>query len=199
MVEAGVGAINVSWWGRGSYEDRAVHLLMDVMRAHRIHVTFHLEPVRRRPQLELRERHPVSAAGVRRAAALGCISAAVQCRWNCRARVQDVLHQPPARVHRLPRRKATVPELHRRRGLAPSDGSGAQRAAPGLRSHHAALRLTGGREDARLRLRRDGHLQQLRRAVHVAPLCPRVQRDKPRVLVQRQSWIRCRRAERHRA
>jgi hypothetical protein len=44
IVEAGVGAINVSWWGPGSYEDRAVHLLMDVMRAHGIHVTFHLEP-----------------------------------------------------------------------------------------------------------------------------------------------------------
>jgi glycosyl hydrolase family 99 len=44
MIDAGVGAINVSWWGRGSYEDRAVHLVMDVMRAHGIHVSFHLEP-----------------------------------------------------------------------------------------------------------------------------------------------------------
>jgi hypothetical protein len=44
IVGTGVGAINVSWWGRGSYEDNAVHLLMDVMRAHGIHVTFHIEP-----------------------------------------------------------------------------------------------------------------------------------------------------------
>ena len=42
--EAGVGAINLSWWGKGSQEDRAVPLIMDVMRAHDIHVAFHLEP-----------------------------------------------------------------------------------------------------------------------------------------------------------
>ncbi|HYT73546.1 MAG TPA: hypothetical protein VEL79_02255 [Vicinamibacterales bacterium] len=44
IADAGVGAINVSWWGRDSYENAAVPLLMDVMRAHDIHVTFHLEP-----------------------------------------------------------------------------------------------------------------------------------------------------------
>ena len=44
MASAGVGAINVSWWGRGSWTDQATPLLMDVMRAHDIHVTFHLEP-----------------------------------------------------------------------------------------------------------------------------------------------------------
>ncbi len=44
MADAGVGAINVSWWGPGDYTDRAVPLLMDVMRAHDIHITFHLEP-----------------------------------------------------------------------------------------------------------------------------------------------------------
>jgi hypothetical protein len=44
IVESGVGAIDVSWWGRGSYEDRAVPLLMDVMRDHGLKVTFHLEP-----------------------------------------------------------------------------------------------------------------------------------------------------------
>lgn len=42
--ESGVGAINLSWWGRGEFEDRAVHLIMDVMHAHDIRVTFHLEP-----------------------------------------------------------------------------------------------------------------------------------------------------------
>ena len=44
MAEAGVGAINVSWWGRDSWEDRLVPRIMDVMRDHDIAVTFHLEP-----------------------------------------------------------------------------------------------------------------------------------------------------------
>jgi glycosyl hydrolase family 99 len=44
IVEAGVGAVNLSWWGRGSYEDESTHLVMDVMRAFDIKVTFHLEP-----------------------------------------------------------------------------------------------------------------------------------------------------------
>ena len=44
IAQSGVGAIDVSWWGRGRFEDRTVHLLMDVMAAHDIRVTFHLEP-----------------------------------------------------------------------------------------------------------------------------------------------------------
>lgn len=44
ITESGAGAINVSWWGRDSYEDQAVPLLMDVMRDHGVKVTFHLEP-----------------------------------------------------------------------------------------------------------------------------------------------------------
>lgn len=44
IAEAGVGAVNISWWGPGSVEDRAVPLVMDVMRAHDIRVTFHMEP-----------------------------------------------------------------------------------------------------------------------------------------------------------
>lgn len=44
MAEAGVGAINLSWWGPGSTPDRLAHRVMDVMRAHDIHVAFHLEP-----------------------------------------------------------------------------------------------------------------------------------------------------------
>lgn len=46
MAEAGIGAINVSWWGPGSSTDLVVPLLMDVMRDHDIRVTFHLEPYR---------------------------------------------------------------------------------------------------------------------------------------------------------
>ena len=44
IAECGVGVINVSWWGQGSFSDRAVPMIMDVMHDHDIHVTFHLEP-----------------------------------------------------------------------------------------------------------------------------------------------------------
>lgn len=44
IAQSGAGAINLSWWGRDSFEDRTVPLVMDVMRAHGIFVTFHLEP-----------------------------------------------------------------------------------------------------------------------------------------------------------
>jgi hypothetical protein len=44
IAEAGVGAVNLSWWGPGGPEDHTVPLIMDVMRAHDIHVAFHLEP-----------------------------------------------------------------------------------------------------------------------------------------------------------
>jgi len=46
MKDAGAGAINVSWWGRGSSVDRLIPALMDVMAAHDIRVAFHLEPYR---------------------------------------------------------------------------------------------------------------------------------------------------------
>ena len=44
MVECGIGVVDLSWWGPGSFSDRAVSLVMDVMHAHDIQVTFHLEP-----------------------------------------------------------------------------------------------------------------------------------------------------------
>ncbi len=44
IADSGVGVINVSWWGQGSFSDRTVPLLMDVMGDHDIQVTFHLEP-----------------------------------------------------------------------------------------------------------------------------------------------------------
>src|SRR5215203_4362008 len=42
ITDSGAGGINISWWGPGSYEDRAVHRIMDVMRDHDLRVTFHL-------------------------------------------------------------------------------------------------------------------------------------------------------------
>jgi hypothetical protein len=44
ITEAGVGSIALSWWGRESFEHRAAHTIMDVMRDHGIKVTFALEP-----------------------------------------------------------------------------------------------------------------------------------------------------------
>ena len=44
IAESGVGVVDLSWWGPGSFSDRAVSKVMDVMAAHDIHVTFHLEP-----------------------------------------------------------------------------------------------------------------------------------------------------------
>jgi hypothetical protein len=44
IQESGVGAVNLSWWGPGSWEDRGVHRVMDAMADHGIKVTFHLEP-----------------------------------------------------------------------------------------------------------------------------------------------------------
>jgi hypothetical protein len=44
IADSGVGTVNLSWWGRGSYEDDSVHVVMDVMREFDIKVTFHLEP-----------------------------------------------------------------------------------------------------------------------------------------------------------
>ena len=44
LREAGVGVIITSWWGRGSYEDQAVPLLLDTAAQYGIKVAFHIEP-----------------------------------------------------------------------------------------------------------------------------------------------------------
>jgi glycosyl hydrolase family 99 len=44
IADAGVGAIDVSWWGIDSNVNEVIPTLMDVMRAHDIHVTFYVEP-----------------------------------------------------------------------------------------------------------------------------------------------------------
>ena len=44
IADSGVGSINLSWWGQGSFEDRLVPRVMDVMADHGIRVCFHLEP-----------------------------------------------------------------------------------------------------------------------------------------------------------
>jgi len=42
--ESGAGAVSLSWWGPGSWEDQRVHLVMDVFKDHDLAVTFGLEP-----------------------------------------------------------------------------------------------------------------------------------------------------------
>ncbi len=44
IAEAGAGAVALSWWGRGSFMDRAVPLILDVLKAHDLKATFALEP-----------------------------------------------------------------------------------------------------------------------------------------------------------
>ena len=44
IAASGAGAVSLSWWGRGSYEDRVVRDVMDVMKDHGLAVTFGLEP-----------------------------------------------------------------------------------------------------------------------------------------------------------
>lgn len=41
---AGVGAVALSWWGQGSWQDQRVHQVMDVFKDHDLKVTFGLEP-----------------------------------------------------------------------------------------------------------------------------------------------------------
>ena len=47
IADSGAGGVNLSWWGGGSFEDQAAHTLFDVLRAHDLRATFHLEPYRR--------------------------------------------------------------------------------------------------------------------------------------------------------
>ncbi|HEY7513848.1 MAG TPA: hypothetical protein VIC87_05195, partial [Vicinamibacteria bacterium] len=44
IAESGAGSLNLSWWGRDSFEDAMVPRVMDVARDHGLRVTFHLEP-----------------------------------------------------------------------------------------------------------------------------------------------------------
>jgi hypothetical protein len=44
LRRAGVGVIVVSWWGRGSYEERPVPLILQMAERYGIQVTFHIEP-----------------------------------------------------------------------------------------------------------------------------------------------------------
>jgi hypothetical protein len=44
IADSGAGAVNLSWWGRDSFENAVAHRVLDVMNAHGLKATFHLEP-----------------------------------------------------------------------------------------------------------------------------------------------------------
>jgi len=44
LREARVGVVVTSWWGQGSYEDRAVPLLLDMAERYGLGIAFHIEP-----------------------------------------------------------------------------------------------------------------------------------------------------------
>jgi hypothetical protein len=46
IADSGAGAVNLSWWGRDSFEERCLPLLLDVLRDHDLKAAFHLEPYR---------------------------------------------------------------------------------------------------------------------------------------------------------
>jgi len=46
IKEVGAGAVNLSWWGAGSFSGGSAHTVMDVMADHDIKVMFHIEPYR---------------------------------------------------------------------------------------------------------------------------------------------------------
>jgi glycoprotein endo-alpha-1,2-mannosidase len=54
-ADAGIGVIVVSWWGRNTFEDRAVPLLLDTAARHGVRVAFHLEPFAGRDAATSRE------------------------------------------------------------------------------------------------------------------------------------------------
>jgi glycoprotein endo-alpha-1,2-mannosidase len=49
MIErAGIGVVTLSWWGKNSFEDKNVKLIMDIAESKNIKVNFHLEPIKNR-------------------------------------------------------------------------------------------------------------------------------------------------------
>jgi hypothetical protein len=55
MQQAGIDVAAVSWWGRDSFEDRAIPLLLDCAHHHDIAVAIHLEPYPERSAFSTRE------------------------------------------------------------------------------------------------------------------------------------------------
>ncbi len=144
----------------------------------------------RRPISILPARHPVPAEGIRRAPPLGLLAGAAQRRRQVRSGLQVVPNDSAALRQGLPRRAPGDAGLHERCQLATAGGERPRDAPAGFRSHHAAGRLAGFRQDPRLWIRRHRHLRQLRQTIRVACLREGLQRLRSAVLLQLQSGIR---------
>ena len=51
ISKAGLGTISVSWWGQNSFEDKNIHIIMDIADLYDIKVNFHIEPFLNRTAL----------------------------------------------------------------------------------------------------------------------------------------------------
>ena len=132
IADAGVGVVDLSWWGVGSFSDAAVSVVMDVMRAHDIEVTFHLEPYRADRVEHLAADVQYLAPGVRREASLGRVLPKPPGRRTPGAGIQAVRHHPAVTPDRLPRSSPEASGIRRRRPVAVVDRPGAARAGQHL-------------------------------------------------------------------
>jgi len=55
MSDAGVGVVTVSWWGRDTFEDRAVKGILNAAERYDLKVNFHLEPYAGRTVMSIRK------------------------------------------------------------------------------------------------------------------------------------------------
>jgi Glycosyl hydrolase family 99 len=66
IAAAGIDEVVVSWWGRGSFEDRRLQLVLAMARAHSLGVAIHLEPYQdRSPATVARDLTYLSHLGIR--------------------------------------------------------------------------------------------------------------------------------------
>ncbi len=190
IAESGAGAIALSWWGPGSFEDLLVHDVMDVMKDHGIAVTFGLEPyaVDRGHHFASDILYLLTTYGERRG-------------WDAFLvlRNPDGSETPvlkgfrcilPATIVDCHGAIRAISGLHTGRRLGAPDRDRPPRAAMGFRPHRSPRRFARFRQDARFGLRRRRNLRQLHRARAIPSSGPSGFRERPPLFVQRQSRIR---------
>jgi hypothetical protein len=198
IAESGVGAVNLSWWGPDSAEDRLVHLLMDVMRDHDLKVSFHLEPYADdHGQRWLSDvLYLLREYGERRSFDSLLLLRDEQGRVGPLFKGFRTIVPPRGTdCHGVTRPTSdyTPDESYR----AAARGA-AQHPARLVRPHHAALRLARRHTRGARRLGRHRDLRQLRRAPRVRGRGAASERGRAGVLVQRQPGLRRDRAARDR-
>ena len=194
IAESSVGAIALSWWGRGSYEDAAVPLVMDVMKAHDIKVTFGLEPYAndRGSRYAQDILYLLREFGEKRG-------------WDAFLvlKNEDGEEGPvfkgfrlilPRGDRRLSRHHTSGTGFHAGRGLAASDRRPSEDSQARLRSHHASRGLARFRQDPRVGLRRCCHLRQFHRAGSLRRVRCRCFAARPPLLFQHEPRFRWYRA-----